>query len=103
MGKALDMPPDAILSGLILLMSLFLSHYVVSVPGTWIEPVIIWICIVMPTRSGKHHFFSYLSSLVQRVREKLKISRIDPAWLLDGASFEKNGRNMVSSTYCFSS
>ena len=91
------MPPDAILSGLILLMSYFMSHCVVTVPGTtWIEPVIIWICIVMPTGSGKTPLFSYLSSLVQQAREKLKISRIDPAWLLDEASFEKMGELMAA-------
>ncbi len=32
------MPPDAILSGLMLLLSLFLSHCAIEVPGTaWVE------------------------------------------------------------------
>ena len=90
------MPPDAILSGLLLLMSFFMSHCVVRVPGTtWIEPVILWICIVMPTGSGKTPLFGFLSSLVRQAREKLEISKVDPPWLLDEASFEKMGELMA--------
>lgn len=44
----------------------------------------------------KHHFLATFSSLVQQAREKLKISRIDPAWLLDEASFEKMGELMAA-------
>ena len=74
-----------------------MSHCVVAVRGTtWIEPVIIWICNVMPTGSGKTPLFSYLSSLIQQAREILKRSRIDPLWLLNEASFEKIGELMAA-------
>lgn len=46
LGRALDMPPDAIITGLLLLVSFFMSHCAVEVPDTmWIEPAILWITI----------------------------------------------------------
>jgi hypothetical protein len=91
------MPPEAILSGILLLTSFFLSHCAVKVPDTvWIEPAILWISIVMPTGSGKTPLFNYLTSILQRVREKLKIPKVHPPWLLDEASFEKMGELMAT-------
>ena len=80
-----------------LLTSFFLSHCAVKVPDTvWIEPAILWISIVMPTGSGKTPLFNYLTGILQRVREKLKIPKMHPPWLLDEASFEKMGELMAT-------
>ena len=48
------MPRDAILCGLLLLVSFFTAHSAISVPKTvWAEPSILWIVIAMPSGSGK--------------------------------------------------
>ena len=74
-----------------------MAHSAVKVPGTmWIEPVVLWIAIVMPTGSGKTQLFGFLTGILQKVRIKLKLTRAHPAWLLDEASFEKMGELMAS-------
>ena len=56
------MPPVAVLSGLLLLISFSMS---VSVEGNnWTEPVLLWIAICMPTGSGKSALCKFLRSLV---------------------------------------
>ena len=96
-GKAIDMPPDSILSGLLLLTGFFVSHCTIKVPGTgWLEPTILWIAIPMPTGSGKTPLFSFLMSILRNVRGKLNLSSVDPEWLLDEASFEKMGELMAT-------
>ena len=68
-----------------------------KVPGTvWTEPAILWIAVVMSTGSGKTPLFNYLTGILQRVREKLKIPKVHPPWLLDEASFEKMGELMAT-------
>ena len=90
------MPPDAIINGLLLLVSFFLSHCAVEVPDTmWIEPAILWIRITMPTGSGKTPLFTYLTRILQRVRQKLNLTHVHPPWLLDEASIEKMGELMA--------
>ena len=90
------MPPDAVLCGLLLLVSFFMSHCAVKVPNTiWIEPLILWIAIAMPTGSGKTPLFAFLTSIIQRVRSKLKLTRMHSAWFLDEASYEKMGDLMA--------
>lgn len=92
------MPADAVLSGLLLLISFFMSHCQVHVPGTsWIEPVILWVAISMPTGSGKTPLFIFLTNIIRKVRAKLQLTMADPPWLLDEASFEKMGDIMASS------
>ena len=82
LGRALDMPPDAIISGLLLLVSLFMSHCVVQVPDTmWIEPAILWITITMPTGSEKNPT-AHLTGILQRVRQKLSLTCIHPGYLM---------------------
>lgn len=96
-GQALDMPPDAILSGILLLVSFFTSHCAITVPGTvWVEPAILWISITMPTGSGKTPLFTFLTNILQKVRSKLNLTRAHPPWLLDEASFEKMGELMAT-------
>jgi hypothetical protein len=97
LGRALDMPPDAIISGLLLLVSFFMSHCAVEVPDTmWIEPAILWITITMPTGSGKTPLFTYLTGILQSVRQKLNLTHVHPPWLLDEASIEKMGELMAT-------
>ena len=63
------MPPDAILCRILLLVSFFMAHSAVKVPGTmWIEPVVLWIAIVMSTGSGKTPLFGFLTGILQKVR-----------------------------------
>lgn len=91
----MDMPADAVLSGLLLLTSFSLAHCTVSVPGTmWVEPAILWITIGMQTGSGKTPLHTYLTDLLAEVREKLHISPTKYSWILDHSSFEKMGELM---------
>lgn len=91
------MPADSVLSGLLLLLSFFMSHCTVEVPGTvWVEPAILWIAITMPTGSGKTPLFAFLTNILRKVRTRLQLSRADPPWLLDEASFEKMGELMAT-------
>lgn len=64
----------------------------VEVQGTdWIEPVLIWITVTMPTGSGKSTLFHHLFMIKEEVRHQCGISELDPTWLVDDASFEKMG------------
>ena len=54
------MPSDAILCGLLLLVSFFMRHSAISVPKTvWVEPYILWIVIAMPSGSSKTPLFTF--------------------------------------------
>ena len=89
------MPATAILSGLLILVGFMLAHGKVEVVGTeWVEPVIMWISIGMPTGSGKSTVFNYLLGLLRSVRERC-CKDIDPPWTVEEASFEKMGALMA--------
>ena len=91
----MDIPPDAVLSGLLLLVSFSLAHSTVSVPGTmWIEPVFLWIAIGMQTGSGKTPLYTYLMNLLDEVHKKVHFAQAQHSWLLDHSSFEKMGELM---------
>lgn len=99
MGKALDMHPTAILSGLLLLVSYCSSDCIVEIPDTeWIEPVLVWITISMPSGSGKTPLFTFLVNLLEKVKDKFDEPQQfeSPDWVLDDASFEKMGAMMAS-------
>lgn len=99
-GKAIDMPPDSVLCGILLLTSYCQSHCAVQLSGkAWTEPSLLWIVIAMPTGSGKTPLFTFLTDILQRVRVKLEISSTAPSWLLDEASFEKMG-DLMASNHC---
>ena len=101
LGKSFDVPPIAVLSGVMSIMSYCLSHCVIEVPGTeWIEPSLLWLSICMPTGSGKTPLFSYLTNLLKRVQLKCKeaSSQGESVWLLDEASFEKMGAIMATNS-----
>ena len=75
-GKALGVPPDAILAGLITLSSFFLSPAQVCVPTTsWTEPVLVWIVISMFTGSRKTTIYKFLARIIQDIKERLDIPR----------------------------
>ena len=94
-GRAMNLPPTAVLSGYIILGSSVLSPAVVKVPSTdWIEPVLIWLTIAMPTGSGKSTLFRHLYSILQEMRSINELSDRDPSWTFDDASFEKMGALM---------
>lgn len=89
------MPATAILSGLLILVGFMLAHGKVEVVGTeWVEPVIMWISIGMPTGSGKSTVFNYLLGLLRNVSERC-CKDIDPPWTVEEASFEKMGALMA--------
>ena len=53
-GKAMSVPPAAVLGGLLIITSFVMSPAIVKVPGTnWVEPVLVWLTISMPTGSRK--------------------------------------------------
>ena len=97
LAKSLDVPPSAVLSGLLLNISYCLSHCEIAVPGTeWVEPSMLWVTICMPTGSGKTPLFGFLTALLNKVRSKYKLTSTDPAWRADDVSFEKLGDMMAN-------
>ena len=93
MGKAISMPAAAVLFGLLVIVSFSMSHCSVEVEDTdWIEPVLLWISICMPTGSGKTSLCRYLKRLVDNTHTN--IGEDDPSWYLDDQSFEKMGAMM---------
>jgi hypothetical protein len=72
-GKAMSVPPSAILGGLLILASFAISPSVVTVPGTdWMETTLIWLTISMPTGSRKTTVYRFLKSLLQEMRVEAK-------------------------------
>ena len=94
------MPPVAILAGLLLIVSYSMSHSVVTVDGTdWVEPVLLWISICMPTGSGKSSLCKYLCKLVDDARSQNGAGDSQPSWFLDDQSFEKMGALMCENSW----
>ena len=89
------MPPVAVLAGLLMIISFSMSHSCVVVEGTdWLEPVILWIAICMPTGSGKSSLCKFLKKLVDTARVRCGLDDSAPSWYLDDQSFEKMGAIM---------
>ena len=94
-GKALSVPPSAVLCGLISLTSFFISHSEIHVENTaWIEPAIVWLTVGMPTGCGESSIFRYLLRILGLTRKQLKVLDGEPSWHLDEATFEKMGALM---------
>ena len=94
-GKALNLPATAVLSGYLILGSFILSPASVKVPGTnWEEPVILWLTVSMPTGSGKSTLFRHLYDVIQHVRSLSGVKEGDPTWVMDDSTFEKMGALM---------
>lgn len=86
------MPPTAVLAGLLIIVSFSMSHSVVEVEKTdWVEPVLLWISICMPTGMGKSSLCRFLRKLVRDAQGSETAS-----WLCDDQSFEKMGDLMCS-------
>ena len=78
-----------------------MSHSVVTVPNTdWVEPVIIWLSVAMPTGAGKSWLYKLLVRIVNDVRKKCHISEKDAPWMMDEVSLEKLGDMMASNSGC---
>lgn len=95
MAKALSVPATAILCCMLLLVSFFAGHSAVVVEGTdWVEPVILWLTVVMPTGSGKSSMFRQVLRLLNMTRSCRCVPPTAPSWTLDEATFEKMGALM---------
>ena len=94
-GTAISMPPVAVLAGLLMIISFSMFHSCVVVEGTdWLEPVILWIAICMPTGSGKSSLCKFQKKLVDTARVRCGLDESAPSWYLDDQSFEKMGAIM---------
>ena len=92
-GRAISIPPISVLAGLLVTVGFAMSHSCVHVQGTdWMEPVLLWIAICMPTGSGKS---ALCKSIVDTARKECKFTDEDPSWCLDDQSFEKLGAIMA--------
>ena len=50
LSNAISMPPTSVLAGLLMILRFCMSHSVTEVEKTdWIEPVLLWVSICMPT------------------------------------------------------
>ena len=86
------MPATAVLAGLLLIVSFSMSHSVVEVQGTdWVEPVLLWIAVLMPTGMGKSPLCKFLRNLVKEARKHRGLDATTSSWLCDDQSFEKMG------------
>lgn len=88
------MPATAVLAGLLLIVSFSMSHSVVEVEGTdWVEPVLLWISVCMPTGMGKSSLCKFLRKIVFEAQKQCREHEDDPttSWLMDDQSFEKMG------------
>ena len=64
----------------------------------WVEPVLIWTAICMPTGSGKSGLCKFLKSLIDKARASRGHTEVDPSWMLDDQSFEKMG-SLIDDNY----
>ena len=65
----MSIQPPAIFGGLLILSSFVISPAVVTVPGTdWMELVLIWLTISMPTGSRKTTVYQILRGSLQDIR-----------------------------------
>ena len=91
---AVSMPAEAVLAGLIMVTSFALSHSAVEVEGLdWVEPILVWMVVCMPTGSGKSTLCKFLRNLVKKFRSQCA-GLDEPSWLADDQSFEKLGELM---------
>lgn len=65
----------------------------------WVEPVLLWIAICMPTGRGKSALCKFLKSLVEKARINCGLLDADPTWCLDDQTFEKMG-SLMSENHC---
>ena len=88
------MPATAVLAGILLIVSFAMSHAVVEVENTdWLEPILLWISVCMPTGSGKSSLCKWLRQIVEDAHA-MSTNDESPSWFLDDQSFEKMGALM---------
>ncbi|XP_065899115.1 uncharacterized protein [Dysidea avara] len=91
-GSSLNVPPAAVLCGYMQLCSHLLSPAVIKIPKKdWVEPILLWMTIVMPTGSGKSTLYRHLLDVLRKVQLACQVSEGDPSWMFDDGSFEKMG------------
>ena len=96
-GKALSIPPTAVLGGLLIITSHVISPAVINVSGTeWSETALLWLSVNMPTGSTKSSLYQYLQNVVTQVRRVCGYSTRDLVWLLGDATCEKMGDLMAA-------
>lgn len=96
-AKALNVPPTAVLTGYLALVSYVISPSTIKIPDKdWAEPILLWLTVAMPTGSGKSTLFRFLFNQLQKIRSLAGVGSSDPTWILDDASFEKMGALMHS-------
>ena len=94
-AQAIGMPPTALLAGLLMIVGFAMSHSVVEVEGTeWMEPVLLWLSVCMPTGSGKSSLCKLLRQIVKDAREQCGLREDPTSWTLDDQSLEKMGELM---------
>lgn len=90
----------AVLAGLVLIVGYSMAHSVVVVEGTdWVEPVLLWISICMPTGSGKSGLWKYLRKLVNETRLNCGLNESKSSWFFDDQSIEKLGAMMCDNDW----
>ena len=74
-----------------MIVSFSMSHSVVEVDGTdWVEPVLLWIAICMPTGMGKSSLCKFLHKQIGEARKQCGLDD-STAWIMNDQSFEKMG------------
>ena len=72
-----------------------MSPSLIKVPNTdWVEPVLVWLTVCMPTGSGKSILFRHIYTVIQSIRSNLNLGDKDPSWVFEDGSFEKLGAIM---------
>ena len=72
-----------------------MSHSTVEVEATnWVDPVLLWVAMGMPTGSGKSALCKFLKSLLEKARANCGLTDSDLSWCSDDQSFEKMGSLM---------
>lgn len=95
LSKLDKQPLDAVLAGLIMIIGFVASHSDIEVEGIdWVEPVLVWVAICMPTGSGKSTLCKFL---VRRARTQCA-GNDGHFWLSDDQSFEKPRK--IAGTNC---
>ena len=84
-----------------LLTAFFNGQAVVTIPGTdWVEPLVVWLAIAMPSGSGKSPLLRLLNNIVWDVRRKCGLHDTDHQWTVDEITFEKLGELMAANNGC---
>ena len=91
-GEAISLPATAVLAGIIMILGFSMCHSVVEVEGTdWVEQVLVWMAIYMPTGMGKSSLCKFLRMLIREARRQCGLDESTSSWLMNDQSFQKMG------------